>query len=97
MLLINARDDLALVKELSNEGIDLDEGMAVMYKTNWYHGHMAMYILAILSKDVTLLQKLHNMIFSYKSLATIIYPILRFGRNISLLLLGIKKIDVSNK
>lgn len=95
--IINAREDLTFADELINKGIELDEGMAVMYKTNWYHGHMAMYILATLSKDNTLLQKLHNMIFTYKRLASILYPILRFGRNISLLFLGIKKLDVSNK
>ena len=95
--LINAREDLTFADELINKGIELDEGMAVMYKTNWYHGHMAMYILATLSKDNTLLQKLHNMIFTYKRLASILYPILRFVRNISLFILGRKKIDVSNK
>ena len=97
VLLINARNDLALVEKLNIEGIKLDEGMAVMYKTNWYHGHMAMYILATISKDNTPLKKLHNMIFTCKRLASILYPILRFGRNISLFFLGIKKIDVSKK
>jgi len=95
--LINAREDLTFADELSNKGIELDEGMAVMYRSNWYHGYMAMYILATLSKDITPLQKLHNMVFAYKGLASILYPILRFGRNVSLFLLGRKKIDVSNQ
>ena len=95
--LINAREDLTFADELSRQGISMDEGMAVMYKSNWYHGYMAMYILATLSKDITPLQKLHNMIFTYKGLALILYPILRFGRNVSLFLLGRKKIDVSDQ
>jgi len=95
--LINAREDLTFADELSRQGISMDEGMAVMYKSSWYHGYMAMYILATLSKDITPLQKLHNIIFTYKGLASILYPILRFGRNVSLLLLGRKKIDVSNQ
>ena len=97
VLLINARNDLALVEKLNIEGIKLDEGMAVMYKTNWYHGYMAMYILATLSKDITSLQKLHNMVFAYKGLASILYPILRIGRNITLFLLGREKIDTPDQ
>ena len=95
--LINAREDRALGEELYSQGINLDDGMAVMYRSNWYHGYMAMYILATLSKDITSLQKLHNMVFAYKGLASILYPILRIGRNITLFLLGREKIDTPDQ
>jgi predicted DCC family thiol-disulfide oxidoreductase YuxK len=91
--LINARDGGDAVDRLVAAGVDLDEGMAVIIDGKVYHGADAVHIMAINSKDNSLLAKINRAVFRSPTRARLLYPLLRFGRNALLRLLGRKKIN----
>lgn len=91
--LINARDPHPLVTEIADQGLNLDDGMVVKLGGVIYHGADAMNRLAIMSTKFGLIRRLSNWIFSNPTRSRLLYPFLRFGRNMSLKLLGFKKIN----
>lgn len=94
VILINARDGGAHVEEATRKGLDLNEGMALLYAGTWYHGPDCMHILSSMTTSSRLLNRVTARIFSSASRAKALYPILRFGRNITLKLLGTKHINL---
>jgi predicted DCC family thiol-disulfide oxidoreductase YuxK len=86
--LIDARTQPALVAELKSQGYELDKGMLFIQDGNYYFGHDAMHRLALLSTTSGWFNRLNNWLFSIKMLAFFIYPLLRLGRNTTLMLLG---------
>lgn len=94
VILMNARDDIGdIATEIRQERIQLDEGMAVKYHLHWYHGALAMQLLGELSTNKSFFSQLNRLIFSCPAVSKVLYPILRFFRNITLKVLGRKKID----
>ena len=91
--LINAREKHPLVSQILAKGLDLDEGMVVKLDDNVFHGAEAMNKLALMSSKSGLIRRFSNWAFANKSRSDFLYPILRFGRNLSLRLLGFKKIN----
>ena len=98
VILIDARTSLENYhEELKNLAIDLNEGMAVKLNGRWYHGHEAINILALQSTQSNYFNKFNSWIFKHKMLCIILYPVMRFFRNLTLKLLGRKKIDSLNQ
>jgi predicted DCC family thiol-disulfide oxidoreductase YuxK len=91
--LINAREGGEAVDRLVAAGIDLDEGMAVIFDGTVYHGADAVHIMALNSKADGLIAWLNRAIFRSRARARLLYPLLRLGRNTLLRLLGRKKIN----
>ena len=91
--LINARDPHPLVTEIADQGMNLDDGMVVKLGAEIFHGADAMNRLAIMSTKSGFIRRLSNWILSSPMRSRFLYPFLRFGRNISLKLLGFKKIN----
>ena len=92
LVLINARDDHPLVKELKKLGFDLNQGMVVKISEQYYHGADALNILALLSSRSGIFNKLNYWCFKSKTLSVALYPLLRSGRNLVLKFLGKNKI-----
>lgn len=90
--LINARDGGPLVEEAQTRGLDLNEGMAMKWGDNWYHGDEVIHQLALMTSRSGLFNKLMAATFRSPARAKFLYPFLRAGRNTALLLLGRKKI-----
>lgn len=86
--LIDARTDPELVTKLKNQGYELDKGMVFIQDGNYYFGHDAIHRLALLSTNSGWFNRFNNWLFSIKLLAFFIYPLLRLGRNSTLLLMG---------
>lgn len=86
--LIDARRRPDLVKQFSDSGFNLDQGMVFIHNNNTYFGADALHQLALLSTDIGWFNQLNNWLFSVKWLAFFIYPLLRLGRNTTLMLLG---------
>ncbi|WP_417707124.1 DCC1-like thiol-disulfide oxidoreductase family protein [Rheinheimera aquimaris] len=86
--LIDARTDSELVTKLESQGYELDRGMVFIQDGNYYFGHDAMHRLALLSTKSGWFNRFNNWLFSIKPLAFFIYPLLRLGRNSTLLLMG---------
>ena len=90
--LIDARSNHQVVKEIIAKGYDLDEGMVFKNGSKIYHGDECVYRLSLLSTPSTLFNKVNAIVFRSKTLSKILYPALRVGRNITLRILGRKKI-----
>lgn len=86
--LIDARSDDPRAVALRQSGLDLDRGMAVNYGGRLYHGADAAHILAVLSDKGGVL----NAILRSPRRAALFYPIMRAVRNLSLQVLGRRKI-----
>jgi predicted DCC family thiol-disulfide oxidoreductase YuxK len=79
--LVNARERPDLVEELSAHGIDLDEGMVLIWNGETFHGAECIERMALLSTPSGAFNRLNRFIFSRAALAALLYPVLRAGRN----------------
>jgi predicted DCC family thiol-disulfide oxidoreductase YuxK len=79
--LVDARAEPELA---GNYGLDLNEGMIVDLDGQVHHGADAVRLLAQLSQRPGLLR--------HERVARALYPLLRFGRNVTLKILGRKPI-----
>ena len=91
--LINAREDSAVMRELTALGVDLDQGMVLKLDSSIYYGADAIYMLSLLSSRNNLFNKLNYYLFKSQTLSKWLYPALRFGRNTLLTLLRKRKIN----
>ena len=69
-------------------GLDLNEGMLVLYQGRSYYGNEAMTILSALTTRSGLLNRAIAAVFRFPALARLLYPVLRLGRRVTLALLG---------
>lgn len=95
LALVNARDGGPWVERVRNAGLDLDEGMVLIYGGRYYHGADCIQMLALLSTPSGLFNRVNSAIFRNQRLATMLYPALRCGRNMLLRLLGRKPLHLS--
>ncbi len=86
--LINARDGGQEVERLVREGYDLDEGMALLWQGEVYHGADCINRIALLSTSSGIFNRINAAIFRSPTLSKLLYPMLRAGRNAVLRLLG---------
>jgi len=90
--LINAREPHPLIEAATGKGLDLDEGMIVVIGDDFYHGDDAMSRMALMTSKSGLMRRLTKWTFTSERRSQILYPILRGGRNLTLKILGHKKI-----
>lgn len=90
--IINARHESPYVEEVTNAGIDLNEGMAAKYHDHWYHGDECVHFLALATSPVGIFNKVTGWVFKSPQRAKVLYPFLRRGRNMALFFLGREKI-----
>ena len=90
--LVNARENRELIAELACHNMDLDEGMVLVLNGEYFHGSECIHRLALLGTTSNIFNKINKAIFQRKMLAAALYPILRAGRNMTLKILGVKKI-----
>lgn len=91
--LLSARSTDERINEFLALGYHLDDGMLVRINGLVYIGADAMHQLAIISNQYGLLNRMQRFIFSRKWLAHILYPSLRFGRRLMLLIRGVPLIE----
>jgi hypothetical protein len=90
---VNAREGGKVLDEITAQGLDMDQGMVLIVGDQYYFGADAMHVLALMSHRVGFFNKLNYWMFKSKRLSKIIYPILRFCRNLLLRLMGRIKIN----
>ena len=90
--IINARIKHPLIDEVNNHNFDLNNGILVKYQGSLYYGNDAMHLLALLGSPVDIFNKINVVLFKYKVLVVICYPIFKFVRSCLLKILGVKKI-----
>ena len=85
---IDGRTRPDVIAELNTLKIDIDQGMVVQYRDQIHYGGDALHILSLLSTKSGTWNRMLAALFAKKSLAQLLYPVLRFGRNTTLRLMG---------
>lgn len=70
------------------EGHDLDEGMLFVYNGRVHYGADAVHVLAGLSSPVSWFNRMNRVVFSSGTASAVLYPVLKLGRRVTLLLRG---------
>ncbi|MQA67108.1 MAG: DUF393 domain-containing protein [Alphaproteobacteria bacterium] len=91
--LVNARESIVVMDEITRAGLDIDQGMVVKVGNQLYYGSEAIHVLALLSSRSDLFNKLTHYIFRSSRLSRILYPFLRKCRNLLLRAMGKTKIN----
>ena len=92
LTLVNLREGGPGAEEVMARGFDFDEGMVLKLGGDYYHGDDCIHMLALLSSDSSLFNRMNALIFRSPRRARLLYPILRSGRNLTLTLLGRRKV-----
>ncbi|MCZ6525383.1 MAG: DCC1-like thiol-disulfide oxidoreductase family protein [Gammaproteobacteria bacterium] len=93
LILVNAREESDLVKEITARGINLDQGMVLIIGDNFYNDSDTIHVLALMSNPTEVFNKINYWIFKSKNRARYLYPILRFLRGCLLRLLGKRQLN----
>ncbi|MEE4121112.1 MAG: DUF393 domain-containing protein [Paracoccaceae bacterium] len=86
--LVDARSEDPRVAEAQGAGLDLDDGMVVVWRGERHHGAEAMHLIAVLSGAGGLGNRLQRRLFRSPRLAAALYPPLVRGRRLWLRLAG---------
>ncbi len=87
--LLNARDADARISHYQQQGYDLDQGMLVVMGDAVHAGADAIHMLAACSTRSDWFNRCNVWIFSSRGRSRLVYPLLKAGRRIALLMLGI--------
>lgn len=93
--MLSARSDDARLLSYWQQGYDLNAGMLVVLNNQVYAGAEAMQVLASCSSASDFFNRLHRTIFSSRKLAAFLYPILKLGRRMTLLLMRVPPLTES--
>ncbi|MGE0659981.1 MAG: DCC1-like thiol-disulfide oxidoreductase family protein [Reyranellaceae bacterium] len=91
--LVDARARPDEVARIAGLGLSLDEGMLVEIGERRWHGGEAMRMLATLTSESGPWNRLYAFVFGSERRAALLYPPLRAIRNLTLRLLGRRRID----
>jgi predicted DCC family thiol-disulfide oxidoreductase YuxK len=89
--MLNAREPHPVADAVA-ASFDLDAGMVLKLGDDHYFGADCIHVLALLSDTRGVFGRLNGWIFRHRWLARALYPALRAGRNLTLVLLGRRKI-----
>ena len=87
--LIDARAGGEMVLRLTQQGYDLNQGMAVIYAGQVYHGKDVVIIISAMTGKLSWAGELLAAVLRNKRRAAMIYPVMKLGRKITLKILGI--------
>lgn len=93
LVIVNARQDSELMRELTGLGLDIDQGMVLKMGNQLYFGADAIHALALISSRSGLFNKLNYYIFRSRTVSAWLYPVLRSCRNLLLRFKGVSKIN----
>ena len=97
VLLLDARQRNIAGQVKAALNLDLDDGMLVLYGDLAYWGADAMHILGTLTSTSDLWNAATAFVFRRRWLARLLYPPLKIGRSLALILLGRPRIRVEAK
>jgi predicted DCC family thiol-disulfide oxidoreductase YuxK len=88
IMLLNARELPEALKLDLKRSYDLNEGMLFIEGERVYFGADAVHALALVTSSSTIFNRLNGMVFRSKRLSRLLYPLLKFGRQMTLLVRG---------
>jgi len=94
--IINARENSEVLEEITQLGLDIDQGMVLKMGGMIYYGADAIHILALISSRSGVFNRMNYWLFKSKRVSAVLYPLLRSFRNLLLKMLGKTKINNLN-
>ena len=91
--IINARDDSAIMREITEQGHDIDEGMVLKMGEQFYYGSDAIHALALISSRSGIFNRLNFWMFKSRRVSRVLYPVLAGCRGLLLKLLRRSRIN----
>ena len=91
--IVNAREQSAVMAQITEQGLDIDQGMVLKVGAQIYYGADAIHALALISSRSGIFNRFNYWLFKSKKISAFVYPVLRFFRNLLLKLLGKTKIN----
>jgi predicted DCC family thiol-disulfide oxidoreductase YuxK len=95
--LIDAREPGEVMHEITASGLDIDQGMVLKMGDALYYGSDAIHMLSLIGSQSGVFNRFNYWAFRSRTVANILYPLLRFFRNLLLKFLGKTKINNLNK
>lgn len=92
LVLVNAREDTPIMREITAAGLDIDDGMVLKMGGQLYYDSDAMHALSLISSRSGVFNRLNYWIFKSKRMSHVLYPILKAGRAVLLKLMRKTKI-----
>jgi predicted DCC family thiol-disulfide oxidoreductase YuxK len=92
--LVNAREDTTIMKDVTRQGLDIDQGMVLKVDGVLYYGADAIHVLSLMSSTSGAMNRINHWIFRSRSRSRLLYPVLRSARN--LLLKALRKTKINN-
>jgi predicted DCC family thiol-disulfide oxidoreductase YuxK len=91
--IVDARENSEVLNEITAQGLDIDQGMVLKIGKQLYYGSDAIHTLALIGSRSGIFNRFNYYIFKSKTFSKILYPFLRFSRNLLLRILGKTKIN----
>lgn len=91
--LVDAREQSQLRQQITEQGLDIDQGMVLKLGDQLYYGADAIHALALISSRSGLFNRLNYWLFKSRWRAGLLYPALRAVRNMLLKLLRKSRIN----
>ena len=93
LVLVNARDDSPVMREITAAGLDIDQGMVLKVGDKLYYGSDAINALSLMSTRSGVFNRLSYFFFRSEKVSAVLYPVLRACRNLLLKMLRKSKIN----
>ena len=90
--LIDARHNGPEVQAARDQGFVIDDGMLLSLDGKTYHGADCLNVLALLSSRSSIFNRLNHHLFRLPAIAKVAYPVLKFGRGVTLRALGVSRL-----
>ena len=91
--IVNAREQSDVLTEITQQGLDIDQGMVLKMGDQLYYGTDAIHALALISSRSGIFNRFTYWVFKSKTISALLYPVFRFLRNLLLKLLRKTKIN----
>ena len=91
--IIDAREQSDVLDEITDRGLDIDQGMVLKMGDQLYYGSDAIHALALISSRSGIFNRFNYWMFKSEVISSWLYPMLRFCRNLLLKILGKTKIN----
>ena len=91
--IVDAREHTEVLDEITDRGLDIDQGMVLKMGNQLYYGSDAIHMLSLIGTRSGVFNRLNYWLFRSKSVSSVLYPVLRFFRNLLLKILGKSKIN----
>lgn len=96
LILVDARIPSEIMDEITAAGLDIDQGMVLKMGNALYYGSDAVHMLSLIGSPSGFFNRVNYWAFRSNMVSKVLYPVLRFFRNLLLKVLGKTKINNLN-